>query len=54
MFETPESSQSDPQAATALVLRTIEEIDMRSEANGDELLADLLSAAWGTVCAQNQ
>jgi len=53
MYES-ERSQSDPQATAEIVLRTIEELERRRPQEGDELLADLLSAAWGTVCAQNQ
>jgi hypothetical protein len=44
----------DPQSTAALVVRTIDDIDNSSEAERDELLANLLCAAWGSIAAQNQ
>jgi hypothetical protein len=44
----------DPMAAAAIVVRTIDNIDISSEEDRDALLSDLLCAAWGSLWAQNQ
>ena len=44
----------DPGRAAALVLRVIDDIDASSDEQRDALLHDLLSAAWGSLPAQNQ
>ncbi len=44
----------DPGSADALVVRVIDDIDERDEELSDALLCDLLSAAWGSIVAQNQ
>jgi hypothetical protein len=50
----PDSWPLDPITAAALVTRVIDDIDASSEEQRDELLADLLCAAWGSILAQNQ
>jgi hypothetical protein len=37
-----------------LVVRTIDDVDGQTDTFRDALLADLLSACWGSVVAQNQ
>jgi hypothetical protein len=44
----------DPVSAAALVVRVVEDIDASSEEQRDDLLCELLSAAWGGALAQNQ
>ena len=44
----------DPGRAAALVVRVIDAIDHSSDEQLDALLSDLLSAAWGSLPAQNQ
>jgi hypothetical protein len=44
----------DPGRAAALVVRVIDDIDHGSDEQRDALLRDLLSAAWGSLPAQNQ
>ncbi len=44
----------DPMSAAALVTRIIEDIDASTDGERDDLLADLLCAAWGSIWAQNQ
>jgi hypothetical protein len=40
--------------AEALVVRVIDDIDESSDELRDTLLCDLMSAAWGSILAQNQ
>jgi hypothetical protein len=40
--------------ATALVARTVRDIDRRGYDRSDLLLSDLMCAAWGSITAQNQ
>jgi hypothetical protein len=49
-----EPNDLDPISAAVLVVRTVEDIDQRSDEQRDALLADLLCAAWGTPSAQDQ
>ncbi len=44
----------DPVSAAALVVRVIDDIDHASDEDCDDLLSDLLCAAWGSLWAQNQ
>jgi hypothetical protein len=44
----------DPIATAALVVRAIDDIDERTEEEDEDLLADLLAAAWGSGWAQSQ
>jgi hypothetical protein len=37
-----------------LVVRAVDDIDTQNDAFRDALLADLLSACWGSLVAQNQ
>ncbi len=41
-------------STAALVVRVIDELDTSSEEQRDELLCELLCAAWGSILAQNQ
>jgi hypothetical protein len=50
----PSNSPLDPVSAAALVVRAVDDIDASSEEDREALLSDLLCAAWGSVCAQNQ
>jgi len=50
----PDCWPLDPVSAAALVIRAIDAIDNSDEEERDELLCDLLAAAWGSVWAQNQ
>jgi len=50
----PEIWPLDPQAAAALVVRTIDAIDLSTEEARDDLLGTVLCAAWGSILAQNQ
>jgi hypothetical protein len=50
----PKEWPLDPVSAAALVVRVIEQVDTSSEEQRDDLLCELLSAAWGSVWAQNQ
>jgi len=50
----PNSWSLDPVAVAALVVRVIDDIDHSEEEQRDALLCDLLSAAWGSIRAQNQ
>jgi hypothetical protein len=49
----PNSWPMEPAAAAQLVVRVIEDIDASDEEARDELLSDLLCAAWGSIWAQN-
>jgi hypothetical protein len=49
-----EPNELDPGHAVALVVRVIDDIDESSDEQRDALLRDLLSAAWGSLPAQNQ
>ncbi len=49
----PDGRPLDSISAAALVLRVIDDIDQSSEEERDELLCALLSAAWGSIGAQN-
>jgi hypothetical protein len=44
----------DPVTAAAVVVRAIEEVDAGSEDERDALLYDLVTAAWGSLWAQDQ
>ncbi len=44
----------DRAATAALVVRVIDDVDVSSEEDRDQLLSELLCSAWGTVWAQNQ
>jgi hypothetical protein len=44
----------DPISVAAVVVRAIDDIDASGEDERDELLSDLLCAAWGSILAQNQ
>jgi hypothetical protein len=44
----------DPVHAAALVTRVIDDIDESDDEQRVALLSDLLCAAWGSICAQNQ
>jgi hypothetical protein len=46
------SSNAEP--TEVLVVRVIDDIDDSNEELRDTLLCDLMSAAWGSVQAQNQ
>ena len=50
----PNDSPLDEVRAAALVVRTIDEIDGCGVDEREELLADLVCAAWGSVWARNQ
>jgi hypothetical protein len=50
----PNSWPLDPITAAALLTRVIDDIDASTEEQRDDLLADLLCAAWGSILAQNQ
>jgi hypothetical protein len=50
----PKEWPLDPVSAAALVVRVIEQVDTSSEEQRDDLLCELLSAAWGSAWAQNQ
>lgn len=43
-----------PEPAEALVVRVIDDIDESNDELRDALLCDLMSAAWGSILAQNQ
>lgn len=49
-----EPGSIDPVAVAAVVVRAIDDIDASNDDDRMILLADLLSAAWGTPLAQNQ
>jgi len=44
----------DPSSTVALVLRTIEDVKHSTDEERDELLFDLICAAWGSRLAQCQ
>jgi hypothetical protein len=44
----------DEVSAAELVVRVVDSIDASDDEQRDVLLSDLLSAAWGSVLAQNQ
>jgi hypothetical protein len=50
----PKDWPLDPLYTAALVVRAIEDLDTSGEEERDELLCELLRAAWGSVWAQNQ
>jgi len=50
----PKDWPLDPVSAAALVVRVIDDLDASSEEERDSLLCELLSAAWGSIWAQNQ
>lgn len=50
----PETWPLDPMSIAALVTRSLDDIDTSSEEDRDDLLANLLCAAWGSILAQNQ
>jgi hypothetical protein len=50
----PNSWPLDPVSAAALVMRVIDDIDTSDDELRDDLLADLLCAAWGCVWARSQ
>jgi hypothetical protein len=51
-----ELNDSSPNAepTEALVVRVIDDIDESNDELRDALLCDLMSAAWGSILAQNQ
>jgi hypothetical protein len=53
MMESGDTS-IDPVAVAALVMRAIDDIDESDDGERNELLSDLLCAAWGSLRAQNQ
>jgi hypothetical protein len=44
----------DRVSAAELVVRVVDSIDASDDEHREVLLSDLLSAAWGSVLAQNQ
>jgi hypothetical protein len=50
----PEDCPLDRVSTAALVLRVLDDLDASSEEQRDALLCELLSAAWGSILAQNQ
>jgi hypothetical protein len=50
----PEDLPLDRFSTAALVVRIVDELDASSEEQRDELLCELLCAAWGSILAQNQ
>jgi len=44
----------DRLSRAALVVRVVDELDASSEEQRDDLLCELLCAAWGDILAQNQ
>jgi hypothetical protein len=50
----PDCWPLDPASAAALVVRTIDAIDIAEDEQRDALLSDLLAAAWGSEWARNQ
>jgi hypothetical protein len=50
----PNNWPLDPIAAAELVVRVLEDIDDSGEEQRNQLLSDLLCAAWGSILAQNQ
>jgi hypothetical protein len=50
----PNSWPLDPVSAAALVVRVIDDIDASDDERRDDLLSDLLCAAWGCTWAQSQ
>jgi hypothetical protein len=50
----PDDTPLDPIRAASLVARTIDDIDASTPEQSEELLSDLLCAAWGSIWAQNQ
>jgi hypothetical protein len=50
----PDGWQLDSASAAALVVRTVDDIDGRSDEQRDALLAALLCAAWPGPQAQDQ
>ncbi len=54
MMMEPSNQPLDPKTTAALVVRVIDDIDASSEEQRDNLLCDLLCAAWGSISAQNQ
>jgi hypothetical protein len=50
----PEDRPLDRISTAVLVVRVIGELDASSEEQRDELLCELLCAAWGSILAQNQ
>jgi hypothetical protein len=50
----PEDCPLDRLSAAALVVRVVDELDTSTEEQQDDLLCELLCAAWGSILAQNQ
>jgi len=50
----PKDWPLDRVSATALVERVVAELDASDEERRDDLLCELLYAAWGSLWAQNQ
>jgi hypothetical protein len=50
----PEDRSLERISTAVLVVRVIDELDASSEEQRDELLCELLCAAWGSILAQNQ
>jgi hypothetical protein len=53
-MDSPDSHPFDPASAAELVVRVVDAIDASNDRDRDELLLDLLSAAWGSSVAQQQ
>ena len=49
-----EPNDLDPINTAALVMRVIDDIDRSSAERRENLLNDLLRAAWGSLAAQSQ
>ena len=50
----PKDWPLDRVSTAALVVRAVEDLDASSEEQRDDLLCELLYAAWGSLWAQNQ
>ena len=50
----PDCWPLDPVSAAALVVRTVDAIDLSDDEDREALLRDLLEAAWGSVWAFKQ
>jgi hypothetical protein len=50
----PEDCPLDRVSTAALVVRVIDDLDASGEDERDDLLCELLCAAWGSILAQNQ
>jgi hypothetical protein len=50
----PKDWPLDRASTAALVVRAIDDLDTSTEEQRDDLLGELLCAAWGSIWAQNQ